>query len=295
MKTAGREEVERIADAVGERLNSGESFESVEEQLLLELVPSARTSNIIAKARISWIMSWVKSGRPHVMADNKLAASFMSTDIPEGLVEDVLLPWSAFIATVPSNVLVPEEVSVLVEQLAGDTVRLQFSDARDIGDGEVHGTRWVLAAPWREFAAGDADEMRELAGIPAGASQDSRRKHFVRCVCRYVFGCCAELSNRQGQTSSQAANRRSGRKQELPTNWTTRLSRSVKIDARPYVRDYIGGSRGSLNTQHMRRGHWRNQPYGQKNSLRKFIHIEPCWVGREDVPIIVRQHELETI
>lgn len=43
-----------------------------------------------------------------------------------------------------------------------------------------------------------------------------------------------------------------------------------------------------LKSQHVVRGHWRNQPYGPKRSLRKRVWIEPHWRGPRASEAIVR-------
>lgn len=42
-----------------------------------------------------------------------------------------------------------------------------------------------------------------------------------------------------------------------------------------------GGKRGELTEAHWRRGHWRNQPHGPGNGLRKLIWLRPVVVKRE--------------
>jgi hypothetical protein len=38
------------------------------------------------------------------------------------------------------------------------------------------------------------------------------------------------------------------------------------------------------------RGHWRQQPYGPKHSLRKLLWIQPFWKGDEDAPVVSTTH-----
>lgn len=39
-------------------------------------------------------------------------------------------------------------------------------------------------------------------------------------------------------------------------------------------------------------GHWRNQPHGPQNSLRKLLWIQPFWRGAEDAPVSTPKHEV---
>ena len=66
--------------------------------------------------------------------------------------------------------------------------------------------------------------------------------------------------------------------------------RPVVLDCRVAVRDYIAGGGKSPTVRSLVRGHWRNQVHGPRNSLRKWIHVEPFWRGPDGAPVAVRPH-----
>lgn len=261
-----------------------------------------------------WTLDWARNGQPHVVVDVKLAASFMATEIPEEFSESVAPPWTAFIATVPAGILQETELSLLVvrgedsnrlqgvnaiERANGEPsafngwVRLMFQDQGDVS-GDGRGLIWNVCERWGDYAGRDLLERLEDR---AGAVGNTLGRKRLQLLMRFVFGACVEMANRSASTTTtrrHPARARCLREQAEPKVWTIRLSRTVRVDARQYVREYLGGTRGSIKVQYMRRGHWRNQPHGPNRSLRKFIHIEPHWVGPDDAPIAVRSHSITT-
>ena len=59
------------------------------------------------------------------------------------------------------------------------------------------------------------------------------------------------------------------------------------------VREYLEGkSHRSPSVQVLVSGHYKMQPHGTKNSLRKLIWRAPFWRGPDDAPIPIRAHVL---
>lgn len=299
MKDKVREESERLARGVLKMMQNGWEPADVLRHLLERLVPQSKMGPKYGDDFIRFGWTWALTGMPHVVVDHKVAASLMSTSIPEDFADQVPLPWPAFIATAPAGLLDKEyECSVLVDNSSpkGDRVRLMFSDHRELDDGQ--GLVWDICQPWSAYASASAESMYAAAVEDGTAREerrdgDERRRAFMQCVSRFVFGACAEMANRaaEGGHGRRAASE-SARSCSEPQNWTVRITRPVRVDVRAHVREYVSGHRAGLTTQHLRRGHWRNQPYGPRSALRKFIQIEPCWVGPEDAPIAVRPHVL---
>ena len=51
-----------------------------------------------------------------------------------------------------------------------------------------------------------------------------------------------------------------------------------------------GDGTGSMRTRFLVRGHWRSQPHGPKNSLRRWIFIEPHWKGPDMAEAVNREY-----
>jgi len=298
MKDKNREQYEELAfKAILPRLARGMTQKAIENELypILSQTKTLRPKDVTDILR--WLIWWVTSGMPHVIIDAKLTASFMATSIPAEFAHQVPIPWEDFLLTIPANVLSKSEISCIIRKGSRDSedgtkfVRVIFLDREAAPERENGAMSWNLSEGWSRFA--DEPQIEKNALDLNGKIIEDTPRRRLKLVLRTIFGACAELSNRVGSGGGSTGAIRS-RPADIPSEklWTIRLSRPVKLDCREYVRDFISGERGSIAVRYMRRGHWRNQPYGPKGSLRKFIHIEPHWVGSEDAPIAVRPHVL---
>ena len=175
-----------------------------------------------------------------------------------------------------------------VVMMNGATTDLTMIGSADLSDMTDYGYR-------SSHSLDDRDERKRNGFSDLPSPEDDR---FHRLACRVLFGCCAEFDTRTGVVVGPRPKReppKRGRESALPTEWIVKLTRDVEVDCTESVRSYLQGHRGSLKTQHLRRGHWRNQPHGPKSSLRKFIHIEPKWIGPNGAPIAVRAHRLNDL
>lgn len=55
------------------------------------------------------------------------------------------------------------------------------------------------------------------------------------------------------------------------------------------------GSRGPIDYQMERAGHFKMQPYGKGRELRKRIYVDSYWVGDEDAPVRFKGEKVETL
>jgi len=62
------------------------------------------------------------------------------------------------------------------------------------------------------------------------------------------------------------------------------------IDRSEHISTKNGDSGQKMNYRELIPGHWKMQPYGPNNSLRKYIHIDPYWRGPKDAPIKYTHH-----
>jgi hypothetical protein len=73
------------------------------------------------------------------------------------------------------------------------------------------------------------------------------------------------------------------------------LGSSVKIDRT--LRSYDSGAESGtgdrkLYVQHIRRGHWRNQPHGPQRSLHQLRWIKPTYVGPKESPLKITTYDV---
>jgi hypothetical protein len=99
---------------------------------------------------------------------------------------------------------------------------------------------------------------------------------------------------RQGRVRHRVNSAFSGRAAPEPASRTYVLGRDIQLstDLRPELRRYLSGERSSPSVQVLVSGHYKMQPHGPQNSLRKLIWREPYWRGPEDAPIPIRSKVL---
>jgi hypothetical protein len=114
---------------------------------------------------------------------------------------------------------------------------------------------------------------------------DEASKRFVQNVGFALLERPEGLDIREHRPSAKAM-RKQGRKHYPTVQYIIQAAR----DLHPPPPREERGPRDEGWTQGVRtlvRGHWRLQPYGPNNSLRKAIWIRPFWRGPEDAPVSI--------
>jgi hypothetical protein len=126
-------------------------------------------------------------------------------------------------------------------------------------------------------------------------------KSFLRVVHRVCLNAAHYIVS-GGEQRAGYPLKRTGEKRgkKTKTQYRTRegysdyvLTQPVTIDLVEHVRKYATGASRAITVSYLRCGHWKQQPYGPRNSLRRPKFIEPHWVNRKDgTPIAVREHHM---
>ncbi len=262
---------------------------------------------------LCWAAYWALSGMPTIKPSRELCASFMTTVIPQEAAQFVRSPWPAFACIIPAGLISFSESRMIVfmskalelahhhkrypEWAPGENMRAVIING-DTDDWNTIGSEDLSALADYDYNSGVTDEQRaneRLRQKPRRILASGEEQRFFRLISRALFGCCAEFDSRAGAVIGPRPKlARGGRGDPLPTEWVVKLTRDVNVNCVQYVKDYLGGKRGSLAVQHMVRGHWKNQPYGEGAAARKFIHVEPYWRGPTAAPIAVRAHVMRS-
>jgi hypothetical protein len=144
--------------------------------------------------------------------------------------------------------------------------------------------------------ARDLVDLREHGESVVGVDDD-RERRMLSVLGRLVLGAMIELDDpaHKGRVARGAPHGATGAKHRsgaVPSSWVFQIQREVKVDARPYVREYVEAGSRSLKVQSFVRGHMKRQRHGPQGSLRKWIHIQPYWKGPEDAPVALRVHKV---
>lgn len=259
------------------------------------------------EAALGW--RWACSSFATVVIGHKLAASFCATSIPDDPAMDVPLAWPCFRIRVPDGLLSTASIFVWRgRQGSIDIEKMTTQENRErVGVCTLYTASHLVKFGFEPTVVGyaslefDESTMRSggtgpnLDKLDAIVRGDAHQREAL-LIGRLLVGVCLELA--QPRLSEQIDSERVRRAKRLrasakPVAWLFKLGREVKIDARPYVRDFLDGNARSVHVQSLVRGHHKMQAHGPQNSLRKLIHVEPYWRGPEDAPIVVRDHGLD--
>jgi hypothetical protein len=242
----------------------------------------------------TWAARWVDQGAPRLVVDDKFASLLMATNIGEGCSDLVIPPWKAFMIEVQNKLLCTtiEGKQTYIDRILVQRVeRAKDSYAWNIFtlNPDTDMITSSLLVPVDKLCSTDWHDL-EFEGKEL--HEDGPR--VLTLVNRLVTSLCLALSD---PTISREQKKTKGRGQKFrfnrgtPTIRTFIIGRPVTVDCRPAVREYLSDTKkksSTLDVQSLVRGHWKNQAYGTKHSLRKLIHIEPYWKGPEDSQILLR-------
>lgn len=258
---------------------------------------------------------WYESGLPKVVLDPKYAASLMGTRLTSEVQDLVLAPWSAFTIELPNSPLtfVTKTGEVIpVDQLFVHTKQGGFTITVLTGEWHLFSLGTATAADFvrddiekvDDFLLGhrntlnDIEHLKELAFV--GFNKDEATKfmeangRLMALGQRLVAGTCLAMSDPREIKQRPLIKRhviKSKHRRGLPVVRTFEVGHPVKIDARPFITDFLQGRRSSVhNVQGLVRGHWKSQAHGANYSLRRPLQVEPYWRGPEDAPIVLRPH-----
>jgi hypothetical protein len=263
---------------------------------LLTTVMSSGMGNAMA---VRVYAACIEAGLPVVEVGHKLTASLVLSKVSAEVLADASLPFPAFTIKVPDE-LIGKVKTISVgrhyatpegqEPMLGFAFVVHSSDATAI---------WHLQPSLPQLLG--SDEIQENEGNERGVLDTDVREEDQRVlvlVKRLIIGVCLYMEGGDRETRPIRHVGKAHDQRRVPGTLPTenriyRLTADVKHSFVQDVKDYVVGTGKRLNVQFMVVGHWRNQTYGPKNSLRRRQFIEPFWKGPETAPIAVRAHKLE--
>ena len=237
----------------------------------------------------SMALAWAECGFPVIEPGHQLAASLMATSVPRDFTQ-LHMPWRTFGFIVPPRILQEEPAfGCVMHAHTGRVIMLAETEGRGAGSAMLHYGSESSIAGWGEKLVESTATGEPVLQETAGASRDLRRSELLG---RLVLGICLEFDQYK-ESVTRSSNNSNQRKYGIPVADTFRLTRHVRLDVRPAIRDYVKGARrNSPTVQSLVRGHWKTQACGESASERKLIHIEPYWRGPDESPLAIRSHVL---
>ncbi len=241
----------------------------------------------------TWACRWYDQGLPAVKLGHKYAAALMATSMGSDIAEYVRPPWRAWLIHLPVGLLTTKErdKAVNINRVVVQCVRTTAGEDR---------YQWSALTDGYSALWSHGNTIESLLENPVGDAwegtcfqvKDTEDERTSALIGRLIVGVCLGFSDPSNITPQGPKARNyphtEVRKSKEPTVRTFMLGKQVKVDCRQAVKDYVAGTTGNkLSVQVLVRGHWKSQPHGPKQSLRKVIWREPFWRGPEDAPILV--------
>lgn len=242
----------------------------------------------------------IEAGLPVVEVGHKLASSLVLSKVPLDVIGEMALPFPAFTIKVPDGLIGNVKTICVGRHYAspqGGKPTLGFAFVSHSSDATA---LWNLQPTLKELLEGEGLQENEegLRGVLDTDIQEEDNR-IVVLIKRLIIGVClymedGDRESRPIRCVGKSHNNQNRAPGTLPAeNRVYRLTADVKHSFVQDVKDYVAGTGKRLNVQFMVVGHWRNQTFGPKNSLRRRQFIEPHWKGPETAPIAVRKHKLE--
>lgn len=253
-----------------------------------------------AMSFVVFAVAWAEHAFQKLQTTHTYAAALMCSDASREVLEDLHVPWHAFMVHVPNGLLamVLEDGTTVVDF----TRVLVVVDAEDGGSG--YRSFLTLYDPAsREFAGkGVTHRGKNLADLlfaptPEDFVGNGGGRHLPkitraivlakRLVAGLILAMQTQDNLRTRETRAWKGNG-PGREGE-PTHRTTIVGRPLRVDCREHVREYMGGGTSApRSVQTLVTGHHKRQVIGVGRTGRKVVWIEPYWRGPEDAPILTR-------
>ena len=267
-----------------EKVFNGDVYDDVAEELVR--VSYSPRKEVVSE-KVEWMFEvavnvatigamWAACGFPQVVPSHKLAAALMATDPPPNA-DGVHLPWPSFAVVVPNGLLDNREPNEVVDCVGITTNGVDLKPVVWIGrkaNGLITATAFMTID---DLFKCESDEPE------------------IELLMRLLVGVILEMDSptfRQTVRESGTARRKEKRGVDKPAAWTFELKRDIKVDCRQWAKDFVSSGGKSPSVRSLTRGHQKRQPYGPRNALRKWIHIEPYWRGPLDGPVAVKSHML---
>jgi hypothetical protein len=244
---------------------------------------------------------WADQAFPTIQMGHKYASALMSTSVSAEDVAELQAPFKAFMIDVPDKLLPVEDPKtgklfdihfILAQQLVdhrGSLVWNYVAMAEHVSLWR-HGLTNEMLAENRDLPEGAIDWGTYSFGLPT----DDRDERLSFLIGRLIVNTCLAMAtedNVRATGKTHLVGHRHLRECPEPLVRTYVIGKPLTLDCREGIHRYLNGQTrvgSSPTVQVLVTGHWKGQPYGPRNTLRKRIWRQPFWRGPEDAPILVR-------
>lgn len=301
-------------EVIGRFVTVAKSLAEAQDPILVKLLPFVTSTD--GKLLALSLARWCHYGFPQVVMPHTYAAGLLVSKADVESVEKVRPPWPAFMIVIPNGLIYmhnPEEPGELLELTRMIVATHATSTMREgwawtyTALAETRTALYKFGVRASEMIEGwcTDDKPEEIPGKgprvqdtpidPMHFEISDYDKRSFSLLGRLVINTCLAMSDPTRVRAPSTKQQRpkvsvKGRAGALPKVRTYSLGQPLKHDFRDTVRTFARGERKQLTVQGMVAGHFKMQPHGPRNTLRKLIWREPFWRGPEDAPLLVRSH-----
>jgi hypothetical protein len=264
-------------------------------------VPAVSLLNMLAATK------WVHGGCRTITTDEGYFAAMAATKINEDAVDELRIPWPAFVVEIPAGLLVTEAGAEYRHVMVSQFEQIET----DVRQGPQPLTAWItvhtdelaeenptlselthgtladgLARPPKTRAA-DGGEWLDVDPGDAAVQEMVRRA---------VVGLLFTMQHTNHfRTKGWRSVVRGAHRDAPPPHRVISIGKPLSVNCVQAVREaaFGGRRRGSPAVQTLVRGHIKRQVVGVGRSGRKVIWVEPYWRGPEDAPILARPYKVQ--
>jgi hypothetical protein len=310
---------------VGRQYNGGEYPKSDHEMLDYSLDYAEQIgSRVLTSAltlppfQLRWIWAgrWYDQGMPRVVWEHsRFPEMLMASSADPSTLDLARPPWRAFLVDLPRDLMFTKS-TIAGEMVALQQVIVLYTETQH--DERV----WAFMAEGPDAEGISVELWRH--GMPTEKlletgeefynplyihSLEKRDDRLFVLLGRLLVGLSLTLSdptkmreakNTKGRRGVTASAKKKRRTKPITRNYV--IGAPTKLKVREALTEFVETGRVrrraevSPGVKTLVRGHWKMQPYGPKQSLRKLIHREPYWSPRDednDMPVVVRDRVIE--
>lgn len=253
-----------------------EEFESIVENEILPMLAAT--------------LDWAHCSYPVFSLPDDFFHALAVTDFGEVADEDepFMMPFPAFFMQLPANKILLGARKLFVYRLPrwdkDLNVTWPHTHMTVLTDNLAPYTRWTNATPKGKFLANKLIPNGDLDYGVAPLHRDSDAEA-LRMARRVLANTLTYIESNGGLPTTKHIHGTKPQpvEREHKDRPLFRIGRTVKLapNIRRILQEGSTGVHWKLGAKHIVRGHWRNQAYGPKLTLRRKQWIEPFWKGPE--------------
>lgn len=253
----------------------------------------AATGTPDGQVMLQGLIRWAWEGYPTLVLGHKYAAALLATQTSREAMQAVEAPWEGFMIEVPNGLL-----SVFDPEYGRevDVRRLIVSKIEHMGGEkrwawiaitETYVTLWRYGVVNEDLLPGTLTD-NAWDGSPLMLDLTDRDERANSLIGRLILHTCLAIQDGTLVREIGPGHRifkdvtRKGSRPSAPVLRTFQVGKGIILDLREAVRNYLLHG-AKLQIRSYVNGHWKMQPYGPQQALRKPKWIEPYGRG-PDVP-----------